>query len=235
MEVLRIKANQVFSNYRKPMSYSFIDTYPLPPLSTVKGWFHNVIEAKDYIPVSMSIQGKSNFLVYDMQTLIKFDRKRSEKKQIVIEGFNKAFSQSPTFVANLYNTELIIYIASDKQHLETFKNNIFNKDYPSLGRYEDLLRIDSVDIINLDIQEIGSHDIDYGIYLSPQTADELMFEGNIIYNLPFKYETIDGLRVFKDKRKVIYTDSHNIFEVDIFYDSEYNRIVDFIGDYISHE
>lgn len=230
MEVLRIIANQVFANYRKPMSYSFVDTYPLPPLSTVKGWFHSVIEATEYIPVSMSIQGKSDFIVYDMQTLIKFDRKRSEKKQIIVEGFNKAFSQSPTYVANLYNTDLIIYLASEKKYLEKFKENVFNKDFPSLGRYEDLLRIDSIDFINLETQEVKSHDINYGIYLNEETADEFMLKGNI-YNLSFKYELIDGLRVFTDKRKIIYTDSHNIFDTDILFDEKFNRLVDFVGDY----
>src|SRR5690606_14436636 len=132
MEVLKIKAYQLFANYRKPLSYNFIDTYPLPPLSTVKGWFHSVIDANEYIPVSMSIQGKITSIVQDMQTLIKFDRKRSDKVQIIIPGFEKAFSKSPTYVANIFDIELNIYLAAEKQYLDKFMENIFTKDFPSL-------------------------------------------------------------------------------------------------------
>ncbi|MBC7320108.1 CRISPR-associated protein Cas5, partial [bacterium] len=67
MKALKIKAYQLLANYRKPMSYNFWDTYPLPSLSTIKGWFHRVIEATSYIPIHICIQGTPNSIVYDLQ------------------------------------------------------------------------------------------------------------------------------------------------------------------------
>lgn len=234
MEVLKIKANQLFANYRKPMTYNFIDTYPLPPLSTVKGWFHNIIEAKEYIPVSMSIQGNMSGVVQDMQTLIKFDRVRKEKEQIILDGFNKALSKSPTYVANIYDIDLVIYIHSDKIHLEKFKEKIFEKDYTNLGRYEDLLRIDYIDFVNLEEKKFSfmkNHSIDYGIYLSKDKAKEAKVNG-INYRLNFKYEVIEGIRYF-NKINVVYIDNSVIESGTFLFDNDADnqRVVDLIGDY----
>jgi len=89
MRVLRVKLYQEFACYRKPMTYGFWETYPLPPLSTVKGFFHNVIEAKEYIPAKYGIQGKFKSVFLDLQIMNKFDRKNSENKGIYIEEYIK--------------------------------------------------------------------------------------------------------------------------------------------------
>jgi CRISPR-associated protein Cas5t len=241
MEVLKIRAYQLFANYRKPMSYNFIDTYPLPPLSTVKGWFHNVIEAKEYIPVSMSIQeakpakdDEYSSIVHDMQTMIKFDRKRNGENQIIVEGFNKAFSQSPKYVATIHNIALNIYLASDKESLKKFKQRVFEKDFPSLGRYEDLLRIDQIEFIDLSKKEINQmepYTMDYKTYINRETADNLNIIGTN-YLMNFKYELIDGLRYFTEKLPVVFINSDNeILERTFLFDDKDGRIVDLIGDY----
>lgn len=241
MEVLKIKAYQLFANYRKPMSYNFIDTYPLPPLSTVKGWFHNVIEAKEYIPVSMSIQesrpdNDSDYssVVHDMQTMIKFDRKRAGENQTIVEGFNKAFSKSPKYVATIHNIGLNIYLASDKESLTKFKQRVFEKDFPSLGRYEDLLRVDQIEFINLVEKEINQMEpftLDYKTYINRKTADDLNIMGTN-YMMNFKYEVIDGLRYFTDKLPVVYFDSDKeIIENKFLFDDDEQRLVDLMGDY----
>ncbi len=242
MEVLKIKAYQLFANYRKPMSYNFIDTYPLPPLSTIKGWFHNVIEAKESIPVSMSIQESKpdddsdySSVVHDMQTMIKFDRKRAGENQIIVEGFNKAFSKSPKYVATIYNIALNIYIASDKEHLTKFKKAVFEKDFPSLGRYEDLLRIDQIEFIDLIEKDFGnsnSFDLNYKTYINRETANNFNISGTN-YLMSFKYEIIDGLRYFTEKIPVVYLDSNNnkVRGKNILFDDIDQRIVDLMGDY----
>ena len=234
MEVLKIKAYQLFANYRKPMSYNFVDTYPLPPLSTVKGWFHSVIGAKEYIPISMSIQGVSSSLTYDVQTLIKFNRIRRNQNQIILEAFNKAYTASPTYVANLYDVELIIYIFSDKKYLNKFKENIFHSKYPHLGRNEDLIRIDLINIITLENKTFSGmrdyHDINYGIYLNKTKAEELGVSG-INYRMSFKYEIVGNLRNFS-KIDVVYADNNQVTNGCVWYDMHDLRIVDFIGDYV---
>lgn len=232
MRLLKLKAYQLLANYRKPMSYNFWDTYPLPPFSAVKGWFHRVVDATDYIPISICIQGNPSSIVYDLQTLIKFDRLRSEKAQTVIDGFNKALSKSPTFIANIFDIDLNIYLLSDNVYMRKFMENIFEKEFPHLGRYEDIIRIDSVNLIDVKEKEfsmfVDEHKIDYGIYLKRETANKLNIEG-INYRMNFKYDIIDGLRYFS-KVDIIYTDNAIINTGKFLFDSEDERIIELIGD-----
>ncbi|WP_281951884.1 type I-B CRISPR-associated protein Cas5b [Nitrosophilus kaiyonis] len=234
MKLLKIKAYQIFANYRKPMSFNFWDSYPLPPLSAVRGWFHTVVEAKEYIPMSMSIQGKFSSVVHDLQTLIKFDRKRNKEGEIVLKSFkNKVFSKSPTFVTNIYDIHLNIYIKAEEEYLKLFKENLLKNEYPSLGRKEDLIRIDYIDFIepiNKDFSE-EEHIIDYGIYLNKETAVNLGIAG-INYRMNFKYDKklLDktGLRYF-EKKNVVYIDNDYIENGELLFDEEDKRVIDLIG------
>ena len=233
MRILKIKAYQIFANYRKPMSFNFWDSYPLPPLSTIRGWFHTVIGATEYIPMSMSIQGNFESVVHDLQTLIKFDRKRKESK-IVLEGFNKSFSKSPTFVTNIFNIELIIYIKAEEKYLEKFRANLFNYEYPSLGRREDLLRIDFIDFIEPIERDFyyEEHIITYGIYLNKSTADKFNLKG-INFRMNFKYNSellkTTGLRYF-EKKDVVYIDNKLLENGEMLFDEKDGRVIDLIGD-----
>jgi len=233
MRVLKIKAYQLLANYRKPMSYNFWDTYPLPPFSTVKGWFHRTVEADNYIPSSICIQGKLNSVVYDLQTLVKFDRFRKEKqRQVILDGFNKALSHSPTFVASVFDIYLNIYLVSDESYLERFLENIFKIEYPYLGRHEDLVRVDYIDFIEVEKKSFSmfeKHKVDYGIYLKAETASKLDIEG-IHYRMTFKYELINDVRYFS-KVDVVYTDNSIIDSSEFWFDPEEERILDFVGDY----
>jgi len=242
MKLLRIKAYQLFANYRKPMSFNYWDSYPLPPLSTVRGWFHYVIwngnkdKDKHYIPIAMSIQGKISSVIQDLQTLIKFDRKRNREGETVLEGFNKVFSKSPTYVSNISDIELLIYIKAEEDYLKKFMENIFYLDYPSLGRYEDLIRIDELKIIepeNIDLYE-EPQEVDYGIYLNKSTADKLGLKG-INFRMNFKYDgdllKKTGIRYF-EKKDIVYIDNAVLEDGEILFDSEEYRIIDLVGDKI---
>ena len=234
MKLLKIKGYQVFANYRKPMSFNYWDTYPLPPLSTIRGWFHTVVEATEYIPIAMSIQGKFDGIVQDLQTLIKFDRKRNKEGEIVLEGFNKAFSKSPTYVANVYGVNLTIYLKAEEEYLQKFKENLLKLEYPSLGRREDLVRIDYVDFIEPVLQDFSEdeHIIDYGIYLNKSTADQLGIRG-INYRMNFKYnkELLEktGLRYF-ERKDVVYIDDALVEEGEFLFDEEEEKFIDLVGD-----
>lgn len=232
MRLLRVKIHQTVANYRKPMNYGFLDTYPLPPLSTVKGWFHHVIQAGEYNPLNMCIQGSVPTVFMDLQTMIKFDRIRPENPRPVLHGFNKAFSTSPTYVANIFDNDLVIYFQSGQDLLEKFEQNILLIGFPSLGRHEDLVRVDDIRFIDLQERTFTSrnfHKVDYGIYLRKETAYAAGMEG-INYRMNFTYQIIEGLRYF-DKKDVVYLDTGIINNASFIYDEEENRIVEMIGDY----
>ncbi|MCK9228660.1 MAG: type I-B CRISPR-associated protein Cas5b [Syntrophorhabdaceae bacterium] len=238
MRLLRVKLHQALANYRKPMNYGFVDTYPLPPFSTVKGWFHYVIEATEYRPLNMCIQGSVPTVFMDLQTMIKFDRIRDNKKKNVtdprprLEGFKRAFSTSPTYVANIFENDLTIYFQSDQKLLDRFEENILVVDFPSMGRREDLVRIDDVRFVDLEERTFTGrnyHKIDHGIYLNRETANATGIEG-INYRMNFKYRIVEGLRYF-DKKDIVYVDTGIIDNASFFYDTEENNIVEMIGDY----
>jgi len=236
MKLLKIKGYQVFANYRKPMSFNYWDTYPLPPLSTIRGWFHTVVNATEYIPIAMSIQGKFDGVVQDLQTLIKFDRKErvKEKGYPFLEGFNKALSKSPTYVANVYGVNLTIYLKAEEKYLQIFRENLFKLEYPSLGRREDLIRIDYIDFIEPVLQDFSEdeHIIDYGVYLNKSTTDQLRIRG-INYRMNFKYdgELLEktGLRYF-EKKDVVYIDDALVEKGQFLFDEEDERLIDLVGD-----
>ncbi|WP_025209459.1 type I-B CRISPR-associated protein Cas5b [Hippea sp. KM1] len=236
MKLLKIKAYQVFANYRKPMCFNYWDTYPLPPLSTIRGWFHTVLRADRYIPMAMSIQGSFNSVVQDLQKIIKFDRKgkAKEKGYPILEDFNKTLNKSPTYVANVYDVNLTIYLEAEVGYLEKFKENLLKIEYPSLGRREDLLRIDYLDFIEPVLHDFSEdeHIIDYGIYLNKETANKVRLRG-INYRMSFKYDgdllNKLGVRYF-EKRDVVYIDNGLIEEGEFLFDEQDGRLIDLIGD-----
>lgn len=226
MELLRVKAFQPFACYRKPFSYGFWDTYPLPPFSTTLGWVHWILGAKELLPMNIGVAGQINTVTYDLQTLVKFDRVRKEKSQTILNDFNKALSSSPTYVANITNVNLRIYIQMRKEYLETFKDRILRVNYPSLGRYEDLVRIDEVVFVTLEKKSIGNFDepipIDYAVYLKPETAFVTGNKGSN-FQLPFYHQLVNEMRFF-EKEKVVFTDSGHLSSGEFLLDTESDEI-----------
>jgi len=229
MELLRIKAYQPFACYRKPFSYGFWDTYPLPPFSTILGWVHWILGesyTEEKLPMNIGLVGRFDTITYDLQALVKFDRTRKEREQIILDDFQKALTSSPTYVANVTNIYLRIYIQMEKKYMELFKEKVFLVNYPSLGRYEDLLRIDEVGFITPKIIEIGGYDdqipIDYCIYLKPEMVEKTRIKGSN-FLLPFYHKQINDLRFF-EKEKVVFTDSGNLGQGEYVIDDEKDEI-----------
>jgi len=238
--ILRLKLYQDFVCYRKPMSYQFWETYPLPPLSTAVGFFHHTIGAEKSISIRCGIQGKFKSIILDVQSIYKFDRVRKEKKEkngekgeikgIYLESFNKMLGKSIIYVSNLYAVELTIYIEAKKEYLEKFRKNLLTLEFPSLGRKEDLVRVDSVDMVELverDLEE-NDYELKNGIYLSKEKAKELNARG-INYRMNFYYEIKDGIRYFKMK-DIVYIDNGTLRYGSILYDQEEDKVVDLIGE-----
>jgi len=230
MQLLRLKLYQEFACYRKPLAFNFWETYPLPPLSTVKGFFHNVIEAKEYIPARYSIQGSFESLFLDMQIVNKFARNDSNVDGIYIEEHGKKLTKSLLYTTNLYKVNLIIYIESNLYYLKKFKKNLLILEYPSLGRKEDLVRVDSADIVEVIEKDLfkDNYELKNGIYFSKEKAKELEVSG-INYRMRYRYKIIDNIRYF-DRKDVVYVDSGILKNGSILYDKEENKVIDLIGD-----
>ncbi|KAF2960850.1 type I-B CRISPR-associated protein Cas5b [Fervidobacterium sp. 2310opik-2] len=239
-ELLKIKIYQPFANFRKPFSYGIVDSYPLPPPSTLKGWLHNILGAKDgkYYKMAVSICGKFNSVVYDIQKIIKFDRLRGEKDNApVVSEISARVVNGIIYVTNFVDVELCIHVNAEKDTLDQIYENIYNS-YWGLGRKEDLMRIDEVkffeprkvnyrNYIKGELPEIG-------MYLKNSTAEKFMIDG-IRFRLNHKYEIKNGLRVFTEKKDVVFIETLEqlnplaMIDQEVMVDDE-NIIIDLIGD-----
>jgi CRISPR-associated protein Cas5t len=239
--LLKIKIYQLFANFRKPFSYGIVDSYPLPPPSTVKGWLHNILGARDekYYKMAVSICGKFNSVVYDIQRIIKFDRLRGEDDTApVVSDVSARVINSIMYVTNLVDVQLCIHVNAEKEVLEKIYENIFDS-YWGLGRKEDLLRIDEVKFFEPRKVEyrkyIKKKPPEIGMYLKSFTAEKLMIDG-IRFRLNHRYKkTKDGLRIFTDKKNVVFIETLEqlnpmaMIDQEVMVDDE-NIIIDLIGD-----
>ncbi|SFA87732.1 CRISPR-associated protein Cas5t [Lentibacillus halodurans] len=157
MRVLRIKAFQETVCYKKPFANKVTETYPLPPYSTVKGMIHTVLNADKLIPFSLSVQGNYESQLVDYRKTY-FVKKHEFAMPIVLDGIasqapdysSDVMTSMPLYTHMLYNVELVLHINAEKKVL----NNIYKafqeiNSFVSLGRHEDLMRIDEIDFVTL--------------------------------------------------------------------------------------
>ncbi|MGC9140674.1 type I-B CRISPR-associated protein Cas5b [Athalassotoga sp.] len=199
MKVLRLKIFQETACYKHPFALKVAQTYPLPPYSTVKGMIHDLLKANEYIPLSISIQGKYESLISNLQDMFFYK--------------GEEWTIRPTTIHLLYNVNLIIHINGSEDILERLKDIFTNpSEYPSLGRKEDLVRIDEVKMVN--VVEFNTDDSDDNwmvkmpIYIPSQI--NLKNLSGINYKLNFKYEIKNNLRSWKSVDVFYVEEGHEI-------------------------
>lgn len=211
-KAIRIKCSQQLANYRKPTSFLIKESYPLPPYSTVIGMIHVACGFTEYHPMDISIQGKYHSAVSDMYTKYAFGIpyeearhqdwvKNNDKK----DGINIGIG----YIELLSDIELVIHIKPENEaDMEMIRQGVlFPQNYLSLGRHEDLLRIDEVEIVDLKQWDDDLPLEKYEAYIPRQYLNEFDLEDiGTIYKLN-KTFYIDGqgLRRWDKKIEVSYT------------------------------
>lgn len=196
MKVLKLKLFQESACYKKPFAYKVTETYPLPPYSTVSGMIHNLISAEEYVPMKISIQGDYESIFNSYNTMY-FYKKSNE------------VTSMPLNTHMLYGINLTLHIAAEEAILNKIINGLKNlNEHISLGRREDLVRIDDVrftEILELDTEddEVDKIIIKKPIYI-PKKSVSFRCSG-INYRLNYKYEINNNLRLWK-KVDVIYAE-----------------------------
>lgn len=181
---IKIECYQNMVNYKKPISISFQESYPLPPYSTVIGMIHKACGFEEnYIPMKISIQGTSSSSISNMYTKYFFGIQfepytyNSKNKEYKISNRHHYFvyrknekgiggtadyfrsalkdktgkgkdgiTRGLGYIELIIDANLIIHvIPEDESKFDKILKELKNPSiYPSLGRYEDILRIDSV-------------------------------------------------------------------------------------------
>lgn len=152
MKAIRLKIEQELVNYKVPTSFQLKETYPLPPYSTVIGMIHNLCGYTEYKEMQISVQGYYHSKVNDLFTRYEFKPQATFEKgrhQLEINGYGIGRGIATTEL--LSEVEILIHIVPEDEKLieEIEKNLKFPREYPSLGRREDLAVIKEVKIVEI--------------------------------------------------------------------------------------
>lgn len=226
MKAVRLKAYQQTANYRKPTSLIIKESYPLPPYSTVIGMIHNACGYTDYVPMRLSIAGKYYSSVSDAYTKYEFGNMKYEasRHQLSVESDGKqiGINRGLGHVQLLVDMELLIHIIpEDESRLEEIKNGlIYPENYLSLGRHEDLLRVDEVEITELnEVMLENNLTLKYDMYVPVEVKQNLgtdLEDRNASrYRLNKVFEVnSSGLRRWTQKVECIHMSKNNLIAED---------------------
>lgn len=180
MKILKLKIYQETACYKKPFANKVAETYPLPPYSTIIGMFHKVLQAKsgEYFPMNISVQGEYESIFSNYQNL----RMYKGKEKV---------TAMPRNVHQLLNVNLIIHVQADDEIIEKIYRNVINGiETITLGRNEDLVRIDSIKILNK-VEEVEDEDVTNTSYIPEWLADGV---SGINYRLNTTYIIKEDIR-----------------------------------------
>lgn len=199
MKALRLKLYQQTACYKKPFAFKVSETYPLPSYSTVKGMLHAVMEAKELIPMKISIQGNYDTLVTDYQTHYFFKNANTNEFALTVDGLGIEREMSdittmPIYMHMLYHVELLIHVTADENILHILAEKLLsNCTHLSLGRWEDIVRIDECEMVEL-IECEEEMPLRYNAYVPKRILTE---EPHFPYNLNWIYTVVNGVRVWE--------------------------------------
>ena len=193
MKILKLKLYKETACYKKPFATKVAETYPLPPYSTVIGMFHKILQAQpgEYFPMNISIQGNYEGIFSNYQNLRMY------------KGKDKVTSM-PRNVHQLLNVNLIIHVQAEDEIIDKIYKNIINgTETFTLGRNEDLIRIDGIKILK-NVEEVDETNIKINAYIPEWIDNEI---DGISYRLNTTYKVKDDVRQW-NKVNVKYIEKH---------------------------
>lgn len=212
-DAIKMRIHQDLVNYKTPTSFQLRESYPLPPYSTVIGMVHNACGYDSYVPMAVSVQGTHRSRVNNYQTGYFFKNAHSyekERHQICLEiqenGKKFGITRSTFNVELLTDVELVLHIKPEDpaRFQEIYEGLARPAEYISLGRREDIARIDSIAIVQVEeAEEEEERALPYDAYIPVEFRESGSY-GGTIYDLNVKY-TVDkaGFRRW-DKQKVFF-------------------------------
>ncbi len=198
MRVLKLKLFQESACYRKPFSYKAWESYPLPTYSMVKGLMHKLLDADTFIPMAISVQGDYESVYTNYQTF------RLYKKATI--------TTMPFPITELFNVNLVIHVASNEDIIERLYKTLSNvHEFLSLGRHEDIMRIDDVKIVDLKDHDADDDSITlrYNTYIPVSWAKsnmDTLIKMGIRYKFGYIYEYVNNSRIWTMNADVLYVE-----------------------------
>lgn len=210
LKAIRLKLFQQMPNYRKPSSFTVKESFPLPPYSTVIGMVHSACGFEEYHPMRVSIQGNHASDIADIETQYVFGETYNEKEASAncYKILNKSNPKGDKLIKGiksiqfLTDVELCIHIVPENlEDLETIYNGLLNpKEFISLGRREDIARIDEVEKVDLAEPSKRPIYLKYASYCPYDYMKDIQSKDTIgtIYKVPKVFDTTSKLRKWKE-------------------------------------
>jgi CRISPR-associated protein Cas5, N-terminal domain len=165
-----------FTNFRKSTSTSLINTYSIPPFTTLRGMISNALGLKrddlrvqDWIKIGVKPQNNIN-LSTEMTKVLKL---KGTGKQ-----YQKMFPSAPIFKEFLVNPIYDIYIAGEEEIIQNIRDALKNPKRPLyIGASDELVDLtvfESVEIEKKHFNEV------YGVV-------DGIHEDCIIEKIPYKF------------------------------------------------
>lgn len=154
---IKLVIHQDMVNYRLPTSFQLKESYPLPPLSTVIGMVHNLCGYQEYEAMDISIQGNYFSKTNDLYTRYEFKNgMKYEKGRHQLEVNGLGIGRGIGYTELLVDVNLILHIVPHNQEKveEIYKLLKYPKEFPSLGRREDLANFEKVSIVEIRKQKL---------------------------------------------------------------------------------
>lgn len=212
MKAVKIKLYQNLCNYRKEGSFGYVQTYPLPTPSMIRGMIHDILELKEYKPIKMSIQGKSDAVVTNIQKVYKFDRSPNDRPLnryiIKVGNSTKTATYGIQFVDLHINMNVIIHICFENDN-ENLCQQLYEKiqeKVPVLGRNEDIALVEDLKVVDLKSFSGRAAYSRLSMYVPKNCLVENV---GTRYRLPFWYEPVKS---FEDNRVFHYIEVNYISE-----------------------
>lgn len=206
MECLKFELFTPCATFKTPFSLKGIETYPLPPFSTVRGLLYTALgrgwEGEEF---NLSIQGKYESIFRDYIRFRKYNRKDRELENLPLE------------VPRLYNLWVLVHVLANKELLEEFKTALERPSYYLfLGEGEYPVLVKGVRPVHLREEKEGDIELKYSAYVP---KDRVKGERGIFFRLASSYIKDKGERVHRWK-EVYYFPSGNYLEGVFLFDEE---------------
>ena len=211
MKAIRIKFFQGTASFKEPLwNGTLLPTRPLPPYSTVIGMIHTLCQWEELHRIKLSLTCTNEHLGSPQSTFNKgyiggvtFGTINDEAKarwSTIVEG---AFDDYIGFTSRLYITELLvdrcytlhICVEDENEFNQIFKAFNYPPVYPSLGRWEDSIRIDDVKIV--EVKEELTHG-KLNCYTWLPVKDNSVERIGSVWKIPTYY------KIVRDKRRFEY-------------------------------
>lgn len=200
-KAIRLQCFQNLVNYKKPSSFIIKETFPLPPYSTVLGMIHAACGFTTFHSMRLSIQGTNQGTVSELYTRYSFSpggKYEEGRHQICIEDGEKyGIFKGIANVELVCENKMVIHIIPEEEDFNIVYESLKNPPkYLSLGRYEDILDIERIDIVSIHLEE--SVTARRNIYVPVDSEISGGEYGTTIYNLTKEFEiTKQGMRRWK--------------------------------------